>query len=407
MMSCAIGGGFKKDELYSEVKSTYSFKDLSRNEFESCLNFLTTGGNALGAYPEYKKIVIENDLYRVIDKKLIQFHRMNIGTITSDPHIPVKMANGKLLGIIEENFISSLKPGDQFLFGGKVLELIQYRDLSAYVRISKKPPKTAAVWQGGRLPFSASLGELIRKSIDQSVPEYPETTFLEEILNIQNKISFIPHENELLIEILKTQEGWHLFIYPFEGKAVHQGLAYLIASRLSQGNRSTFKMSSNDYGFELLSRDVFDESLINNHLFSFDDLKHEIESLINIHELARSSFRDIARISGLIFQGYPGRHKTQRQIQVSSSLLYEVFNKYDPHNLLVKQAKSEMLHENFNSERLQNVLERLSRSRIICSYLKRFSPFSLPLFIERISGHLTTETIAERIEKIKKSWTKK
>jgi ATP-dependent helicase Lhr and Lhr-like helicase len=407
LMTCAIGGGFKKRDLFEQIISTYAFQQLSYEEYESCLQFLMEGGSALEAYPEYKKLILEDGIYHVIDKKLIQFHRMNIGTITSDPHIPVKMSNGKSLGIIEENFLSSLKPGDHFLFSGRVLELIQFRDLTAYVRISKGLPKTAAVWQGGRLPFSAPLGELLRRSFDSEEGNYPEKKFLEEILDFQRKTSIIPHANELLIEVLKSREGWHLFVFPFEGRLIHQGLAYLIASMISRVNSSTFKMSSNDYGFELLTKDPFDEEIINNKLFSFDNLEEEIPSLINIHELARSFFRDIARISGLIFQGYPGRHKTHRQIQVSSGLLYEVFNKYDPQNLLLKQAKKEVLQQQFDIERIRKVLERLSKSKKVITHPQRFSPFALPLFIEQMSGHLTTESIAERIEKIKKSWKQK
>jgi ATP-dependent Lhr-like helicase len=327
IISCAIGGGFHKNALYEEIITTYAFKDFSYREFENALNFLITGGKALGAYPEYKKIIVENELYQVKDKKLIQFHRINIGTITSDPLVPVKMVNGKILGMVEENFLSSLNPKDHFLFGGRVLELIEYHNLTAYVRISKGEPKTAAVWQGGRLPYSAPLGEVLRRTLDISAAGYPENEFLQQILTVQKKISNVPGEHELLVEIIKSREGWHLFIYPFEGKVVHQALAYLVASRLSKGNKSTFTISANDYGFELLSHDPFDERLINQELFFSKNLVDEIATLININELGRSFFRDIARISGLIFQGYPGRHKSHRQIQMSSGLLYDVFNK--------------------------------------------------------------------------------
>ncbi|BBI16581.1 ligase-associated DNA damage response DEXH box helicase [Neochlamydia sp. S13] len=407
LVTCAIGGGFNKDEMFKEIKTTYAFKDLTLEEFDSCLEFLIHGGKALTAYPEYKKLVIEENLYKVVDKKIIQFHRLNIGTITSEPHIPVKMANGKSLGIIEENFLSSLKKGDRFLFGGRLLELIQFRDLTAYVRLSKGVPKTAAVWRGGRLPFSAPLGKMLRESLNPSPEIYPENAFLEQILAIQKKLSSIPHENEMLIESLKSREGWHLFFYPFEGKAVHQGLAYIIASRLSKSNHGTFTLSSNDYGLEILSCAPFHEEILNNALFAFDKLEEEITSLINLHELARSSFRDIARISGLIFQGYPGKHKTHRQVQVSSSLLYEVFSKYDPSNLLIQQAKSEVIHQQFELNRILQVLKRLSTSLIILTHPPKLSPLALPLYIERVSGHLTNETLEERIEKIKSSWKRK
>lgn len=410
IMSSAVAGGFSKESLFDEIVTAYSYKNLSRDEFERCIVFLTTGGRALGAYPEYQKLVEDNNVYKIVDKKLITFHKLNIGTITSDISIPVKLGKGKVLGSVEESFLSNIKPGDHFLFGGRVLELIQLRDLTAYVRLSKKEPKHVAVWQGGRLPYSASLGQFIRESLDTNDKTYPESLFLEEILAIQRKLSHVPHRDEFLIERVKSREGWHLFFYPFEGKSTNEALGYIISSRLAKLNSVTFTISCNDYGVELLSRDAVDIFAITNALFTSEDtasLEKEIESLMNINELSRSAFREIARIAGLIFQGYPGKHKTHRQIQVSSSLLFEVFSKYDSENVLLKQAKNEIMHSKFDIDQLQRILDRLTRSRIVLRDMKRFTPFALPLFIERVSGQLTTETLSERVEKIKQSWIKK
>lgn len=406
MITCAIGGGFTKEGLFSEVKTAYSYRHLSDESFSNCLEFLMHGGKAFSAYPEYKKLIFDQGTYKVQEKRLVQFHRMNIGTIASDPQVPIKLMRGKLLGVVEENFITSLQPNDHFLFGGKVLELVQYRDLCAYVRLSRGEAKTTAIWQGGRMPYSSSLGELLRKTLYVPNSGFPEEALLRQIGSFQRKISAIPGENELLIEQLHSREGWHLFIYPFEGRLIHQALAYLIAARLANLSRTTFKISCNDYGFELLSHDPIDVKLITPTLFATDRLEEEISQLLNLHEIGKSYFRDIARIAGIIFQGYPGKHKSARQVQVSSSILYEVITKYDKENVLVKQTYKETLDGQFETNRLSNVLKRLHGARFLLCHPKKFSPFALPLFIERVSGHLTTETIAERIEKIKRSWTK-
>lgn len=404
---CAIGGGFEEQELFAEIKTTYAFKDLSWEIYQEALNFLTTGGKALTAYQEYKKLHREGTRYTLQDKKLISRHRLNIGTITSDAHVPVKTARGKMIGTVEENFVASLQPGQAFMFGGKVLELIQYRDLIAYVRPSRNQTTTSAVWQGSRLPFSAPLGQYLRKAVDHNAPAFPESPLLHDIFDIQNKLSCVPKENELLIEIIKSREGWHLLLYPFEGKIIHQGLAYLLAYRLSEEIPRTFTMSSNDYGLELLCHDMIDESEITSSLFDDQNLEIETSKVQNLHELGRGFFRDIARISGLVFQGFPGRHKTNRQIQASSGLIYEVFSKYDPTNLLYLQSKQEVLTNYFDINRLKEVLNRLKHSNLIIKTLNRFTPFSLPLYIERTSGHLSTEDLAARIEKIKLQWTKR
>jgi ATP-dependent Lhr-like helicase len=298
-----------------------------------------------------------------------------------------------------------LKPGDTFLFAGKHLKLVQYRDMTAYVRLSSdKNPQTTS-WRGSRLPFSAPLGKVLRQTIC-STEESPENAIINKIMELQKKISYAPNEDELLIEILKTREGWHLFFYPFEGKTIHEGLAMLIAHRLAKTMKATFTLSCNDYGFEILSNKPFEINLLTKDLFSTQHDREEIKALINMQESGKGCFRDIARIAGLIFQGYPGKQKSHRQVQISTSLIYEVFEKYDKDNLLLKQAKSEVLEKQFEQERLHIVLERISGSNLIIKQILKYSPFCLPLYIESISDRLSTETLAERLANIQASWDK-
>lgn len=403
LLTCAMGGGFLKEEMYAEVKTTAAFKSLTEEDFAACLHFLTYGGKSLAAYPEYKKLHLEEGRYLFSDPKMTRRHRMNIGTITSDPHVRVQLARGKTLGAVEENFIAQLTPGDHFLFGGRLLELIQYRDLVAYVRLGKGETTTAAVWQGGRLPFSAALGSLLRQALAQEGARYQESDFLDQILALQNKLSYVPQEDELLIEVLKSREGWHAFIYPFEGKTIHQGLASLLAFRLAQKNKATFTLSANDYGLEILGHEALS---FPKELFSPDHIEQEVDQILNMQELAKGYFRDIARIAGLTFQNFPGHQKSQRQLQVSSALLYAVIAQYDPDNLLLKQARREVREKEFELGRLKKVLLRLSQAQLKIISIPKLTPFSLPLFIERVSGRLSTETLAERIEKIKAAWMK-
>lgn len=403
--TCAIGGGFVKEELYKEIISTAGFSELTFDEFEMCLNFLISGGQALGAYDEYKKIVLKEGRYVVEDLLIIRRHKMNIGTITSDPYVPVKLLKGKTIGLIEESFLTHLKPGESFLFAGRALKLVQYRDMTAFVRVATDSKAQTVSWRGSRLPFSAPLGKVLREALGYGDKEH-DNPILAEIVRLQQTISYLPDDKELLIEVLKSREGWHLFIYPFEGKTIHEGLGLLIAHRLSKSSPSTLNISCNDYGLELLSSKPFDELMLTSNLFSPVDSQKEVEELINLHEASKGCFRDIARISGLVFQGYPGKHKSNRQLQSSTGLLYEVLQEYDPENLLLREAKKEVLEKYFEKNRLQHILERLSTSNLLIKMLKKFSPFSLPLFVERVSDRLSTETLAERIQNIQNSWKK-
>lgn len=409
IVTCAIGGGIDKKEFYNEIITSYCYADLSFEEYEMCLFFLTTGGSAFTAYPEYRKIELDNELLVVNDPQIIKRHRMNIGTIISDSQAVIKMMKGKSLGkslgTIEESFLTQLKPGDNFLFGGKRLKLMQYRDLTAYVRLTKDVNTKAAVWGGTGLPFSEPLGFILRKAMDES-ESHDENVFLKEIFDIQISKSHLPRDNELLVEIVKSREGWHFFLFPFEGKTIHEGLALLISHRLSKTAPFTFIISCNDYGFELLSKKLFDEELINKDLFNTDHCYEELKGLINLHETSKATFREVAKIGGLVFQGFPGHAKSNRQLQMSTGLLFDVLEQYDPENLLLKQAKKETLDKYFAQNRFENVLGRLKSSNIIITHPKSFTPFALPLFVERVGQRLSTETLAERIAAIQKSWYK-
>ncbi len=403
IVSCAIGGGIEKIKFYEEIKTTFCFADISLEEYEYCLSFLITGGKAFNAYSEYRKLVSDKGLLVVNDTQIIRRHKMNIGTITSDSYAVIKLMRGTSLGTIEESFITQLKPGDNFLFGGKRLKLVQYRDLTAHVRLTTEVNTQAAVWGGTSLPFSAPLGRILRKAMDEN-ETHKENALLKEIFQIQKAKSHLPSEHELLIEVIKSREGWHLFLFPFEGKTIHEGIALLIAHRLAKDMPSTLIISCNDYGLELLSKKPFNESMLVSDLFNSTDSREELESLINVHEASKVAFREVARIAGLVFQGFPGNHKSNRQVQMSTGLLFEVLEKYDSENLLLKQAKKETLDKYFAQDRLKEVLERLQSSCLIITHPLSFTPFSLPLFVERVSQRISTESLAERIAAIQESW---
>lgn len=404
LTTCAIGGGFSKEDMYNEVKTTACFADHTESEFEACLDFLMTGGKSLRAYAEYKKLEYQKGIYFIKDPNLIRRHKMHIGTIASDAYVNLKLLNGKSLGLIEEAFITQLKEGETFLFAGKKLKLSRYHEMTAHVRLSHDTKAQAAVWKGSRLPFSAQLGYILRKSLDAVDPNFPESSLVRQIFEVQTKVSHIPKDNEFLVELLKSREGWHLFAYPFEGKTLHEGIAMLIAHRLSKNIQATYTLSCNDYGFEILANKPFEESYLQSTLKIPE--QEELEEMINLHEAGKACFRDIARIAGLVFQGYPGRHKSHRQLQMTSGLLYDVFKKYDPDHLLLKQARQEVLDTQFEKGRFYKVLHRLSQSVLIVKNISKHSPFSLPLFVERVSERLSTETLEERIKNIQKSWTK-
>ncbi len=411
MVTLAVSDGFFEEQLFKEVKSTYCFKSITQEEFYWCLNFITTGGNSLKVYDEYHKVVLgEDGKYHVTSRAIAMRHQLSIGTIVSDSMMHVKFLSGKRIGMVEENFISRLKPGDVFWFGGKNLELLIVKDMEALVRLSKGKAGVVPAWLGGRLPLSYQLSFSIRKQLDDyknNNIEYEELKQLAPLLELQKKVSHLPGNDELLIEQFKTREGYHLFVYPFEGRFVHEGMAAILAYRIGLLEPFTFSIAMNDYGFELLSDKKIDvEMVLDNNLFSPDYLYNDALNSMNTTEMATRRFRDIATIAGLVFTGYPGQQKKTRQIQASSHLFFKVFEDYDKDNLLLRQAYDELLDFQLEISRMQNAFTRISSQKTIVTYPEKPTPFSFPILVDTLREKFSNENIQSRIDKILNSLQK-
>lgn len=411
LVTIGLGGGFTADDLYREVRTTRAFHSLSPSEWEWSLNFVAHGGTALHAYPEYNRLQQQDGQYRVTDKFVAQTHRMSIGTILGDANLQVKYLRGGKIGSIEESFVSRLTKGDKFTLAGKVLEFVRIHDLTVWVRRAKNSAKGIIPrWFGGSLPLSEELASQVRHKLGQAHNQIyvdAEMLALKPIFELQTKWSRIPLPNELLIESAYTTDGHHLFFYPFEGRLVHEGMAALFAYRLSRVRPLTFTLSFNDYGFELLSPEPIplDEGLAQG-LFSTENLIDDILSSMNASEMAKRQFREIARVSGLVIQSFPGGQKTMRQLQASSSLIYEVLEKYEPDNLLLNQSQQEVLQRQLEQNRLYTSLQRIHVGKVIVKPVKHPTPFAFPLLVSRLRQTVSSETFEDRIRKMQLRYEK-
>lgn len=407
IVTVALGGGFRADALVEEVRSAWSYRALTQAEFDWALAFCERGGESLGAYPEYHRIVRDDEgVYRVQDRGVAKRHRLGVGTIVSDAAIQVKYLSGATIGTMEEGFIARLKPGDCFFFAGKLLEFIRVRDMAAYVRKATKNRGTVPTWQGSKMALSTELSDAVLEMMQAAAQGdffQPELQAARPMLQTQQRLSQIPTPHTLLVEAYQSREGQHLYVYPFAGRNVHLGLASLLAWRLARAQPNTFSISINDYGFELVSAAPFDvEPVTSQQVFSGTDLLHDVLASLNSSELAQRRFREIARVAGLISTGYPGQPKSTRQLQASSALFFEVFRKYDAGNLLLTQAQSEVLSQELELARLDATLRRMRAKRLVFQPLRHPSPMSLPLMVERFREKLSTETLAARLERILK-----
>lgn len=404
IVTVALGGGFRPQELLAEVRTTAAYAELREDEWRWAMDFVTRGGEALRAYPEYSRVVERDGLYVVEDRQVARRHRMAIGTIVSDAHITVQYLKGGRLGSVEESFIARLKPGDRFVFSGKPLEFVRVRDMKAWVRRASSTKGAIPRWMGSRLPLSADLAALLRRRLEeaaQGVFRDPEMQAIRPLLEIQGRWSRIPSAGQLLVERVRSREGHHLYFFPVEGRLVHEGLAALFAYRISRLRPITFTMSANDWGFELLSAEpAAIEKALEQGLLSPANLFEDVPASLNATEMAKRQFREIARVAGLVFAGYPSAGKSARQLQASSGLFFDVFQRYDPGNLLLSQAHREVLERQLESSRLGRTLERLSSSEVVLTDPPRTSPLAFPLLVDRTRERVSSESFADRIRRM-------
>jgi len=407
----AVSDGFFPDEIFKEVKGTFCYQAMTEDNWNWLLNFITKGSQSLQAYDEYKKVEIEpSGLFKINSRLIAMHHRMQIGTIVGDATLQVKFLSGGYLGSIEEWFISKMKPGDAFTFGGKKLELYQVKNMQVLVKKADPSKKSRLVsWMGGRMAFSAQMSEMLRQELYTANSDQltPELQALAPMFKRQRKESIVPGSNQFLIETFKTREGFHAIFYPFEGRFVHEALASLLAFRISLLTPISFSLAYNDYGFELLSDQEIDmQNVIDNNLFSTEYVHSDLQRSLNATEMARRKFRDIAVIAGLVFTGFPGKMIKTKHLQSGSQLIFEVFRDYEPDNLLFQQAYRETFEHQLEEGRLIQSLERIENQEIVWKQTQKPTPFSFPIITDRLREKLSSETLAERIKKMTASYMK-
>lgn len=410
LMTLAVGDGFEEKPAFDRIKKTFAFREITAEEWQSLLQFITVGGGALKNYEEYHKVVIENGIYKVTKRRIAMLHRMNIGVIVSDAMLKVKFVSGGYIGMIEEYFITRLKPDDKFILAGRVLEISHIKEMTVYVRNSKGKAIIPS-YLGGRLPLTSHLSHFLRLKLSDSLQaksSEKELKFLHPLLVSQEQNSHIPKDDEFLVEMIETRDGHHLFMYPFEGRLIHEVMAALIAFRISKITPISFSMAMNDYGFELLSSQPIpvDEAVLQK-ILSKENLIQDVLSSVNATEMARRKFRDIAVISGMVVQNYPGIQKNNKSLQASSGLIFNVLEDYSPDNLLLKQAYAEVFNQQIDENRLVNAFKRIENSKIILKFANAFTPLSFPIKVDSLRQSLTSEDLDSRIMRLQKESMKK
>jgi ATP-dependent Lhr-like helicase len=300
---------------------------------------------------------------------------------------------------VEESFVSRLNEGDRFLFAGRPLVLFRFDGLTAWVKRTRSATALQVPrWNGGRMPLSTLLSsavlDLVRDAARPEADVSPEVRAVLPLLAIQSRWSRLPDRDTLLIERWQGRDGHHAFLFPFAGRLVHEGLAAVVAWRIASQRPSTLTLAATDWGFELSGRDPLpaDERTWR-QLLSPANLLEDLLECLNGTEMARRHFREIARVAGLV----SGAQRTNRQTQASAGLIFDVLSEHDRDNMLLAQARREVLEQQFEFRRLHDALESIATKEIRIVETQRLSPLAFPIWAEFVQSRLTTQGWLERI----------
>ena len=378
LVACA--GPIDADALYAEVISAGPYCDLTRPDFDACLDFAATGGYALRAYDRWQRLMLRGGLWHLRDPRSAQVIRMNLGTIIDTETLKVRLKNrggGIPLGEVEEYFASTLTPGDTFLIGGQVVRYDGLREMT--VEVTRQPgrdPKIA-VFGGTKFATSTLLTQRIMRLFQQpSWPDLPAHTAA--WLALQREVSRLPEPDRLLVESFPCEGREHLCIYGFAGRNGQQTLGLLMTKRMEDEGLHPLGFVANDYATLIWGLDPVTDPA---PLFDPSRLRDGLEGWLRGNAVMKRTFRNSAIIAGLIERTHQGRRKTGRQATFSSDVLYDTLLKYDPDHLMLQITREEALRGLVDFGRIEDMFARV-QGRIDLLRLPRLSPLAAPMLLE-------------------------
>jgi ATP-dependent Lhr-like helicase len=379
MTGMGVAGGFTADALFAEVGRAAPYRALTRAAFDATLDFAATGGYALAAYEQFRKLRCdERGVWTPAKPGIARQYRMNVGTIVEEPMIKVRLNRGAQLGEVEEYFISQLVEGDTFVFGGRLLTFLGLSETTANCASGGKGEPKIPVYAGGRLPLSTHLAERVRRILASPAAWEALPEAVQEWLALQRWASVLPDSNGLLVETFPRGEKHFTVAYCFEGRNAHQTLGMLLTRRMERMKLKPLGFVATDYVIAVWSlrapRDL-------DRLFAEDMLGDDLEEWMAESSLLKRTFRTVATIAGLIERRHPGREKNGRQMTVSSDLIYDVLRKHQPDHVLLQATRAEAAQGLTDIGRLAAMLARV-RGRITHRALDRVSPLAVPVLLE-------------------------
>ena len=382
LLGLACAAPYHPDTAYAEITAAAPYAMLTRKTFDDVLTYVENGGYALAAYERYQKLFRDSEgLVHVRNARIARQHRMNIGTIVEAPVLKVRLGKGRggfVLGEIEEYFCNMLRPGDTFMFAGRLLTFQALRETVCEVTDGGTGDPMVPAYAGGRLPLTTNLAHRVRAMLHDPATwsAFPEP--VQEWLRLQKFRSQLPGPDNLLVEVFPRGDRFYLVAYCFEGRNAHQTLGMLLTKRMERAGHVPLGFVATDYVLGIWSAHRADDI---DDLFSPDMLGDDLEAWMAESSMLRRTFRNVAVISGLIERQLPGAQKNRRQVTINSDLIYDVLRRHQPDHILLRATRADAAGGLTDIARIAAMLDRI-QGNITTIQLDRVSPLAVPILLE-------------------------
>jgi ATP-dependent Lhr-like helicase len=381
LLLTAAGGPFMPDNMYEEVRRAAPYAALSRRDFDDVLGFVENGGYALASYERYRKLFRDSEgRVHIRGDRTARQARMNVGTIVEAPVLKVRLAGarGGALGEVEEYFANMLRPGDTFMFAGRLLRFVRIRETTVECLDGGTGTPMVPAYAGARLPLTTNLADRVRTMLHDSSQwhAYPEP--VREWLELQRDRSELPGPDDLLVEIFPREGRWYMVAYAFEGRNAHQTLGMLLTRRMERAGAAPLGFVATDYVIATWSANEPQDVA---GLFAQDMMGEDLEDWMAESSMLRRTFRHVAVIAGLIERNHPGAEKNRRQVTVNSDLIYDVLRRHQPDHILLRATRADAAGHLTDLSRVTLMLERANRG-ITVRRLDRVSPLAVPVLLD-------------------------
>lgn len=426
IVGIAMNAPINVADLLTLVRRAWPYRNLTDEEMESVLIYLSGGGRSLQKQYEdtFGKIRVIDGIVTALDsKKAAREYLVNIGTIAADGNISV-MLGRKRLGTVDEWFIKRLRIGDIFVLGGRIVRLLDTGIQEAKVEAADHEMPTVPSWNQNKMPLTSGIAREVtrlrtilneqlsrvesnsaEKAADWLVEHYDlSLSNAQAVINhfvAQLRCSAVPVDRLMLIELYREDKLSHYIFHSLIGRSANDALSRLIVKRVNQLIGGNGLVTIDDYGFLLTVR-RFQELTIEQwkSLFTRANAEVELQDALKDSELVKWQFRGVAQTGLMVPRNHPGQERKLKQLRWSSEILFRVLQEHEPDHPLIAETYRQAEQVFLDAPAAFEFLDEVQTYEWRLLETPKISPFAFGIYVSKIKESMLMENPEVAIERL-------